>query len=152
MNKIFLLHIHKYIGLICTCALALIMTGCAGVPERHPLPLELTNQARIHGIPNARFRGDEWPKFSVAVFEKYMDEDFRKNLILHKRNYAQGTENFRHPADKKRRLRAVTCTVPGGASSRHMRPSVSRGPVSVLHPLRQAGSDRPPRAVCRWWT
>ena len=39
--------------------------GCAGTPPRNPLPLELTNQAVIPGIPEARFWGDEWPKFSM---------------------------------------------------------------------------------------
>jgi len=60
--------------------LALILTGCASLPERHPLPLELTNQAVIPGIPAARFWGDEWPKFSMEKFNTYTDADFRNKF------------------------------------------------------------------------
>lgn len=52
--------------------------GCAGTPPRNPLPLELTNQAVIPGIPEARFWGDEWPKFSMARFETFSDADFQR--------------------------------------------------------------------------
>lgn len=52
--------------------------GCAGTPPRNPLPLELTNQAGIPGIPEARFWGDEWPRFSMERFETFSDDDFKR--------------------------------------------------------------------------
>ncbi len=47
--------------LVCLLSLA----GCAGAPTRNPLPLELTNDAAIPGIPEARFWGDD----RVASFD-----------------------------------------------------------------------------------
>jgi hypothetical protein len=38
-----------------------MLAGCAGVPERAPLPREFTNHAEIPGIPAARHWGDEAP-------------------------------------------------------------------------------------------
>ena len=52
--------------------------GCAGTPPRNPLPLELTNRAGIPGIPEARFWGDEWPRFSMERFETFSDDDFKR--------------------------------------------------------------------------
>jgi len=52
--------------------------GCAGTPPRNPLPLDLTNQAVIPGIPEARFWGDEWPRFSMERFETLSDADFQR--------------------------------------------------------------------------
>jgi len=70
----------KQAGPWSTVALLLILTGCASVPERHPLPPEYTLTAIIPGIPEARFWGDEWPKFSLERFEAYTDADFRENF------------------------------------------------------------------------
>jgi predicted acylesterase/phospholipase RssA len=53
-----------------------IGVGCASLPERNPLPLELTNEAGVPGVPEARFWGDKWPKYSLEVFETFTDEDF----------------------------------------------------------------------------
>ena len=61
-------------------ALLLILTGCASVPERHPLPPEYTLNAGIPGIPDARFWGDEWPTFSAEIFEKFTDADFQREF------------------------------------------------------------------------
>lgn len=52
--------------------------GCATAPERTPLPLELTEQAEIPGVPAARFWGDEWPKYSLERFENYTEAEFRE--------------------------------------------------------------------------
>jgi len=61
--------------------LILIMfAGCASIPERNPLPLEQTNYAGIAGIPEARFWGDEWPKFSMDIFENYTDIQFQEEF------------------------------------------------------------------------
>ena len=34
------------------CVLGFIITGCAGMPERYPVPLELTEHAVIRGFEN----------------------------------------------------------------------------------------------------
>jgi hypothetical protein len=54
--------------------------GCTTTPPRNPLPLELTNQAVVPGVPNARFWGDEWPKFSLQRFETFTENDFQRRF------------------------------------------------------------------------
>lgn len=61
-----------------TVALLLILTGCASVPERHPLPPEYTLKAEIPGVPEARFWGDEWPTFASERFEEFTVADFQR--------------------------------------------------------------------------
>ena len=63
-----------------TVALLLILTGCASVPERQPIPPEYTLKAEIPGIPEARFWGDEWPTFAADKFEESSDADFRRDF------------------------------------------------------------------------
>jgi hypothetical protein len=60
--------------------LVAIVSGCSSIPERNPLPLDLTNQAGIPGVPEARFWGDEWPKFSLDRFNQFSEEDFQSNF------------------------------------------------------------------------
>ena len=55
--------------LLFSLLLAFILSGCGTTPVRKPLPPELTNQAVIPDIPDARFWGDEWPEFSMEIFE-----------------------------------------------------------------------------------
>ncbi len=65
----------------CISLLILILVlGCSSIPDRNPVPVELTNQAEIPDIPEARFWADEWPKFSIEIFEKYSDADFQKHF------------------------------------------------------------------------
>jgi len=65
---------------VCRLAIAaLVLTGCASVPERQPLPPEHVAAAAIPGLPNARFWADEWPKFSMERFDTYTEADFREN-------------------------------------------------------------------------
>ena len=52
-----------------------VMSGCANLPERNPLPLDLTNVAGIPGVPEARFWGDEWPKFSQERMKIFSEAD-----------------------------------------------------------------------------
>ncbi len=59
-------------------AIFAVITGCASVPDRVPVPPELTLQAAIPGIPDARIWADEWPKFSEEIFAKFTDADFRR--------------------------------------------------------------------------
>ena len=71
------------------CILAFVLlNGCAAIPERHPLPLDLSAEAHISGIPEARFWGDEWPKFSLTSFENYSEDEFKK--------YYSGVYNTAH--------------------------------------------------------
>ena len=58
----------------------LLLQGCASVPERNPLPSELTNSATIAGIEEARFWGDEWPKYSQDRLDEYTDADYKENF------------------------------------------------------------------------
>ena len=60
--------------------LLLILTGCASMPERHPLPPEYTLKAEIPGIPEARFWGDEWPTFAAERFEEFTVADFQREF------------------------------------------------------------------------
>ena len=61
-------------------ALLLILTGCASVPERQPLPPEYTLKAGIPGIPDARFWGDEWPTFAADKFDEFTVADFHRDF------------------------------------------------------------------------
>jgi predicted patatin/cPLA2 family phospholipase len=61
-------------------AFMVIGTGCAGMPARHPVPFELTNEAAIADIPSARFWGNEWPKYSLEQFQAYTEADFRQHF------------------------------------------------------------------------
>jgi predicted patatin/cPLA2 family phospholipase len=72
--------IRVFISRLTAIVLLLVLIGCAGTPKRNWVPPELTSQAGIEGIPDARFWGDEWPKFSLERFETYTGGDFRKHF------------------------------------------------------------------------
>ena len=63
-----------------TVSLLLVLAGCAGTPLRKMVPPELTSKVGIDGIPEARFWGNEWPKFSLERFESYTDVDFHNHF------------------------------------------------------------------------
>jgi predicted patatin/cPLA2 family phospholipase len=67
-------------GRLAIIGLLLAVVGCASTPATVPVPPELTSQVGIKGVPEARFWGDEWPKFSLERFETYTDADFRKHF------------------------------------------------------------------------
>jgi predicted acylesterase/phospholipase RssA len=69
-----------HIGRLIVTGLLATLLGCATVPERTPLPLELTNKASIPGIPDARFWGDEWPKFAMQMFETSSSAELREKF------------------------------------------------------------------------
>ena len=69
-----------YAGRWVAAALAVILAGCSGVPERQAVPPEYTLKAGIPGVPEARFWGDEWPTFAAERFEQYTDADFRREF------------------------------------------------------------------------
>ncbi len=54
--------------LVCCCLVSLA-AGCAGVPERNPLPESLADAAVIPGIPNARYWADQPPPYTADWFE-----------------------------------------------------------------------------------
>ena len=58
--------------------LIVMIAGCASVPERHPVPPSLTTKVGIPGISEARFWGDEWPKFAKVKLDTFTDADFRQ--------------------------------------------------------------------------
>jgi len=60
-------------------AFAQRLAGCS-ILSRNPVPKELSNQAEIPGIPNARFWGDEWPEFAKEKIEKYTEGDTLKHF------------------------------------------------------------------------
>ena len=64
--------------LIWLAMLAVIITGCSSAPERKPLPAKLTTEAGIPGIPEARFWGDEWPKYGLERFQSFTDTEFEQ--------------------------------------------------------------------------
>ena len=68
----------KQASQLSTVALLLILTGCASMPERHPLPPEYILKAGIPGIPEARFWGDEWPTFASEKIEEFTVADFQQ--------------------------------------------------------------------------
>lgn len=45
----------------------IIIQGCASTPDRNPVPKELYTQAKVPGVPRARFWGDEPPPFLKDV-------------------------------------------------------------------------------------
>jgi len=48
--------------------LLVLVSGCAQVPKRHPLPRNLVHSARIPGIPKARQWGDQSPRYADKWF------------------------------------------------------------------------------------
>jgi predicted patatin/cPLA2 family phospholipase len=66
--------------IVCASVLAFIVAGCVGPPERISVPAELTNQAGIPGVLEARFWGDEWPTFAIERFDTYTDAEFRRDF------------------------------------------------------------------------
>ncbi len=67
---------RRLLNILCALGLAFVLTACATTAGRTPLPLELTSEATIPGVPEARFWGDEWPKYSREIFDSYTEKDF----------------------------------------------------------------------------
>ena len=71
--------LHLIAARLIVLVLLLAVVGCAGAPTRvNPVPAELTSQVGIEGIPEARFWGDEWPRFSLQRFATFSENDFQK--------------------------------------------------------------------------
>ncbi len=67
-------------ALVFAGTLAFIVSGCASAPDHNPLPLELTKQASIPGVPEARFWADEWPKFGLKRLETFTEADYLRDF------------------------------------------------------------------------
>ena len=68
------------LNILVIMCLVLLIVGCSSAPTRNPLPLELTNQANIEGIPDARFWADEWPKFAVERWRRWSDQEMQQHF------------------------------------------------------------------------
>ena len=78
MNKL-ISSIRKGATWLVFLTFAAVCAGCAGKETaQSPLPPELVNEASIPGVPEVRFWGDKWPKFSLKKLETYSDDDFRR--------------------------------------------------------------------------
>ncbi|MCK4839980.1 MAG: patatin-like phospholipase family protein, partial [Desulfobulbaceae bacterium] len=67
------------VGRLAVICLLLAVVGCAGAPTRKsPVPAQLISKVGIEGIPEARFWGDEWPRFSIERFATFSSADFQK--------------------------------------------------------------------------
>jgi predicted patatin/cPLA2 family phospholipase len=59
-------------------SVALILSSCATVPTRNPLPEKFSETAQIPNIPRAKFWADEAPSFAAAIYgqprEKLMQQ------------------------------------------------------------------------------
>lgn len=60
--------------------LTLIIMGCANSPKREPVPAELTNDVNVAGIPEARFWGNEYPKFAKDRIQNASDQELKEFL------------------------------------------------------------------------
>lgn len=70
---------NVWAGRLLTFLFILAFFGCAKTPTRNPVPPNLTSLVEVKGIPDARFWGDEWPKYSMERFETFTDTDFLEN-------------------------------------------------------------------------
>lgn len=68
------------INLLTIIVLIVALAGCASVPERHPVPANLTKEVGIPGIPEARFWGDEWPTYAKEKLDAFTEADFLRNF------------------------------------------------------------------------
>src|SRR5678815_1267767 len=66
--------VHRVASLFTTL---LLLHGCASVPERIPVPVQLVTEAGIPGVPDARSWGDDWPKTFADPFEAATDAELQ---------------------------------------------------------------------------
>jgi predicted acylesterase/phospholipase RssA len=60
---------------IASLVVVTIVAGCAGAPERAPVPAELIRAASVPGIPDARYWGEASPEIAVRSLEAYSDAE-----------------------------------------------------------------------------
>lgn len=66
--------------LILISVLLLLLAACSVAPTRSPVPPELVAEVGIFDVPDARFWGDKWPKFSAKILRTYSEEDFKRHF------------------------------------------------------------------------
>jgi predicted patatin/cPLA2 family phospholipase len=59
--------------------IAATCTGCAGLAERNPVPLEIPGEARISGIPAARYWADDVPP-NAGMWKELSTEELRERF------------------------------------------------------------------------
>ena len=72
--------VQAHLGRLLVAVVMFIGVGCTTTPTRNPVPLELTNEAGVPGVPDARFWGDEWPEFSLRKFNALTENDFEHDF------------------------------------------------------------------------
>lgn len=80
MKTDYIIKLRMLARFTCASFLALLVIGCANMPERNPVPPELTNLAGIPGVPDARFWGDGSPTFAIDRFRAFTDAQMRHNF------------------------------------------------------------------------
>ncbi len=55
------------------------LAGCSTAPPRHSVPVSLTKEVQIPGIPEARFWGDDIPKKTEHRINTLTKEEIRAN-------------------------------------------------------------------------
>ncbi len=54
--------------LLALAVVVVLAQGCAGIPERNPVPAIYSAIAEVPGLPEARIWGDETPPFIIVWF------------------------------------------------------------------------------------
>ena len=80
MKTGYIIRLRMLTRITCASFLALLVIGCASIPERNPVPPESTNLAGISGVPDARFWGDEWPTFAIERFRALTDAQMHRSF------------------------------------------------------------------------
>src|ERR1044071_714469 len=64
--------VRVFLGVVC----AVLLTGCAGLRQRNPVPAHLVNDVQIVGYTNIRTWGDDYdPEFQKGVIEATRQRD-----------------------------------------------------------------------------
>lgn len=58
----------------------LLLPACFSPEARNPVPVELTNEAGIPGVPGGRFWGDSWPTYNLERFEAMSREELEREF------------------------------------------------------------------------
>ncbi|WP_160152280.1 patatin-like phospholipase family protein [Microbulbifer sp. ALW1] len=69
---------HRRVLLPLIGILLMGVAGCVSLAERNPVPAALSGAAHVDGVRDARFWGDEWPKFSKSMYANHTAEQLRE--------------------------------------------------------------------------
>jgi predicted patatin/cPLA2 family phospholipase len=70
--------VRAFAGWLVVITFVVGSAGCAPKLTRNPLPQELSNEVVIPGVPDARFWGDEWTKYSLEILKTYTEADIQQ--------------------------------------------------------------------------